>query len=221
MSSSNLVKTYYDINRLVIWQDDVSEENGKKARMVFGFRDGNPRITVYTGNTGAESIISFPADIPHMVTIMNYIKDIAVAEPGKKISVESKTSVYENNKPTTEKKVVSTLYIGKSKEGLVYLSVISENKPKYIFTIKTSPYHTFRDNEKNPIPESMISQRMAIGIADLMLNTISNILVQYTNDEYKTGARKLGQIKNAVLNGSVDKNAVKAEMIKDLDDLQF
>ena len=146
-TNPKLIKTYYDISKLVIWGDDSSDgENGnKRPRMVFSFRDGNPRITVYTGITGQNGVISFPSDYPTMVAIVNILKDVIVSEPGNKFSISSLTNVYENNKPTKEKKIVSTLYIGKSKDGLIYFSVIAENKPKLVFTIKPSPFHVFKD----------------------------------------------------------------------------
>ena len=217
MAVSNVVKKYYDLSRLVIWQDGDNEDGSKKARMVFGFRDGNPRITVYTNAQGGEGVIAFPCDIPHMCAIMSYVNDIANGPAGAKVSVESLTSVYNNNKPTMEKKVMSTLYIGKSKEGLVYFSVISEGKPKLIFTLKTSQYHGFRDSDKNVIPDSEISKRMAIGLSDLVLSAISQIMVQYTNEEYNDGIRKSTIIKqpNSIANNETTKN----EILQDLDDL--
>lgn len=214
---SQLYKKYYDVARLVIWGDD-DDDNNRKARLVFGFRDGNPRITVYTGGTGAEGMISFPSDAPTMVTILNYLKDIAKSEPGTKMSFDSMTTLYENNKPTKEKKVLSTLYIGKSKEGLVYLSLISENRPKLIFTITTSPYHAFRDAEKNNIPESKVSEVMAMGIADTALNVIAQAMIQYSNEEYAFGGRKQGEIKSATTRPSSN-DPIKNEILQDLDDI--
>jgi hypothetical protein len=216
---SNLVKKYFDVARLVIWGDG-DEEGNRKPRLVFGFRDGNPRITVYTGQQGNDSVISFPSDSPTMISILTYMKDIAKSAPGTKILVESLTLVYENNRPTKEKKVISTLYIGKSKEGLVYLSVISENKPKLIFTIKPSTYHTFKDGDKANIEDSKISELMTIGIADTMLNIIGQILVQYSNDEYTSGIRKQASIKSA--NGNfTSTDPVKNEILQDLDDISI
>lgn len=214
---SQLYKKYYDVARLVIWGDD-DEDNNRKARLVFGFRDGNPRITVYTGAMGLEGMIAFPTDAPTMVTILNYLKDIAKSEPGTKMSFDSLTTVYENNKPTKEKKVLSTLYIGKSKEGLIYLSVMSENRPKLIFTIKSSPYHAFRDTDKNIIPESKISEAMAIGIADTALNIIAQALVQYTNEEYTFSGRKQGEVKTQN-SKPVQNDPIKNEILQDLDDI--
>lgn len=215
-----LVKTYYDISKFVLWSDSA-DDNSRKARLVLSFRDGNPRITVYAGGT-VDSVISFPSDIPTIVSVFNYMKEIAKSAPGTKIAVESLTTLYQDNKPTKEKKLVSTLYIGKSKEGLVYLSVISEGKPKLVFTIKSSDYHTFKDSDKNNIPADKISEMMAIGMADMALNIVSNIVLQYTNEEYSSGIRKVGEVRSASgTTSSTTSDPVKNEILQDLESLNL
>lgn len=213
---NQLVKTYWDIAKLVVWGDEATEGDSKRPRLVFGFRDGNPRITVYTGVSGPGGVISFPSDYPTMVGVINILKDVIAAAPGTKFSIDSLTSVYENNKPTTEKKVVATLHIGKSKDGLVYFSVITEGKPKLVFTIKASPFHAFRDSEKNIVPDNVISCKIAAGLADLILNIISNVIVNYTTEEY-TGDRKPVAIKGSQ-NGPAP---APLNMSSDIDDLNL
>lgn len=187
---------YIDISKVTLWADSNTEN---KARLVFGFRDGNPRITVYTGITGKEGVISFPSDIPTMVYILNLIKEVAKAEPGYKQQVQSLTTVYVDNKPTNDKKVLSTLFIGKSKEGIVYISLIMEDKPKIVFPIKPSPYHVFKDGEGNFIDDKILSEKLAISIADVMLNVIGTFIVDITEDEY-TSKRKPTLIKGRISN---------------------
>ena len=184
MTNPKIYGTYCDIERIVIWGDESVDQQSRRPRLVFSFRDGNPRITVYTGQKSPNGVISFPCDVPHMVTILNYIKDIASAEPSSKITVDSLTTKYVDNKPTNDTELVSTLHIGKSKEGIVYLSVIAENKPKMVFSIKPSKFHVFRDAEKNVIPDNVISCKMATKIADLLLGLIANVVLQYTNERY-------------------------------------
>lgn len=215
---SKLLKMYYDVSKIVLWgETDSSEEGAKPPRFILSFRDGNPRFVVYTGLSGKESVITFPCDAIHMTTIMNFLQDVANGEPNDRIEVGSYGTVWENNKPTKEKVSKGVLYIGKSKEGIVYFSVIAENKPKIIFPIKCSPYHSFRDREKNLIPDSVISKKMALGLADLVLDVIKTNIVNYTNEEYENGKKQTStdpQGNFQVKNSSADKNQVS-----DLDDL--
>lgn len=182
-----LVKTFADIGKFILWADlEEGKEDSKKAKLIFSFRDGNPRFTVYTGVPGKDGVISFPSDIPTMTYIFQLIKEAATAEPDFKQVVSSLTSVYVDNKPTNEKKVLSNLYIGKSKEGIVYLSLIMEGKPKIIFTIKPSAFHVFKDKDGNLIKDSIVSAKMAIGISNFLLNIMSSVIMEYTKEEYNT-----------------------------------
>lgn len=222
MSNSTLVKKFHDISKFVIWGEKPADNpNAKAPTMTFSFRDGNPRFVVYTGLTGPEGVITFPSDYPTMVATIMLLKDIIKGQPGEKVAVDSLAYVYKDNAPTTEKRVVSTLYIGKSKDGLIYFSVISENRPKIVFTIKPSPFHAFRDGEKNIISEAMISERMATGLADMILNIISNVIVNYSDEEYRGGKKQL-EIKpytGKQGNNTANNTIVKGDIIDDLESL--
>lgn len=171
---------FFDISRFVIWADEESEH--KTSRIVFSFRDGNPRLTVYVNDKEVKPI-SFPSDAVTMTTIAQYIEEAADAEPGYKVSIDSLTKVYEDNKPTDVKKLVSTLFVGKTQEGVVYLSVVAENKPKLIFFIKPSPYHVFKDKDKNVIPESVISCRLAKAIASMIKDCVTIGIFEHAKEQ--------------------------------------
>lgn len=214
---SKVYQTYYDVARFVLWADNP-EEQGKRARFVLSFRDGNPRFVVYTGGLGRDSVLNFPMDVVHLTTIMNYLKDIASGPNDSQVNVDSLTTIYENDKPTKQKKVLSTLHMGKSKDGIVYLSVTADARPKIIFPIKPSPFHIFRDSNKEVVPDAAISKNMAIGIANVVLDTVTRVMVDYTNEEYSDGARKPAPIK-APGGGNSGGARNAAPQFSDLDDI--
>lgn len=191
---SKIYQSYYDVSRFVLWADNPAEE-GKRARFVLGFRDGNPRFIVYTGGLGRDAVINFPMDNVHLTAVMNQLKDIAAGPNGEKIYIESLTSVYENDKPTNQKKVLSTLVIGKSKDGVVYLSVIMEGRPSIVFPISPSPFHVFRNSNKEVMEPGVVSRVMAVGVANIVLDTVGRVMMDYTNEEYDNGPRKPTPIK--------------------------
>ena len=216
---SKTYQTYYDVSRFVLWADNPDDE-GKRARFVLSFRDGNPRFVVYTGGQGKDAVINFPMDIPTLTATMNYLKDIANGPEGTQTSVESLTTVYENDKPTKQKKLLSTLRMGKSKDGIVYLSILAEARPKIVFPIKPSPYHVFRDANKEVLPEAQVSKSLTIGIADLILDAVARIMVDYTNEEYDGGARKPTPLKLSTGgSGSYQGKAAAQPQFSDLDDI--
>lgn len=219
---SHVYKKYYDISRYTIWGDPV-EEGAKSSRMIVSLRDGNPRLVVSTGTgTGVESMITFPSDMATMTTIFSMLKDIALnKEPGHKEIVESLTNVYVNDKPTKDKRVVSTLYVGKSKEGVMYLSVVAESRPKLVFKFIPSNYHIFKDGSGNKIPDSVISTRLAVAFADTMLDAVANIMIQYTNEEYTESPRGNASIKQPD-NKNVKTNTLDSKgILQDLEALDL
>lgn len=221
---SKLYKKYYDVSKLVIWGEGDVDGDNKRPRLVFGFRDGNPRFIVYTGLQGREGVINFPCDYIHMTATMNFLKDIIAGPPGEKIMVDSLRAVYENDKPTKEKQVTSTLHVGKSKDGIIYFSLISEGRPKIVFPVKMSPYHSFRDTSKNAIPDAVISQKLALGLADMILNIVANSIIAYTNEEYSNGKKqgstdtRGGEAAGQVAAGNSSAGN-RQNLVQDLDDL--
>ena len=215
---SLLHKKYYDVSKLVVWSEPVEGvSDGKRPRLIFSFRDGNPRIVVNTGAQGMEGMITFPCDYIHLTTTMNMLKDIANGPVGDKFTVDSLKPVYEDNKPTNQKQIVSTLQIGKTKEGIVYFMLIAENKPKIVFPMKPSPYHVFRDGSKEVIPDAMLSKYLALSLANLVLEIVADSIMRYTDEEY-LGGKKQGSTERA--DGATAGNQQgNKNIIQDIDDL--
>ncbi len=225
MSQPYIYQRYFDLTRIVLWGDKPETTGDEKTpKLQLGFRDGNPRFIVNTGVMGLEGMINFPSDIPTMASILVMLQEVAEGEAGKeKYCVDSLAPVYVNDKPTNEKRVVSKLYVGKSKDGMVYLSVITEGKPKLIFTIKPTAYHAYRDRDNNKVADSEISRVMAIGLSKIMLTAISQVMVQYSMEEYAHSGRKQGTTnKNATTTTTYNKpkSTMKdSPVLDDLDDI--
>lgn len=221
--STLLQKKYYDVSKLVIWGEGDADGDNKRPRMVFSFRDGNPRFVVYTGLQGKEGVINFPCDAIHMTASMLMLEDIANGQAGEKFMLESMRTVYENDKPTKEKLVAATLHCGKSKDGIMYFSVISEGRPKIVFPIKTSPFHAFRDTSKNVMADAYVSQKMAQGISQLIRGMVSDVLLKYSDEEYANGKKqgstdvRGGEAAGQVAAGNAGGN--NRNLVQDLDDL--
>lgn len=205
-------KKFSDITGFVLWSDSSIEN--KRARLVLSYRDSNPRFTVYTGAPGREGMISWPCDLPHFVTILNMLKDIANGPNGDKKVIDSLMVKYENDKPTNEKMLVSKLVIGKNNEGVCYMALIDENKPKIAFEIKPSQYHIFRDSNGEMIPTSTVSKLMTIGIADSLLNLVSVTMLEHTKETYENITNR-SEIKPRGRGGK-DNSSTAKEQFEDL-----
>lgn len=225
--STQMYRTFYDVSRFVLWADSPSED-GKRARFVLSFRDGNPRFIVYTGGTGRDTSITFPMDYITITNIMTMLKEIAVGPNNTHQIVESLTTEYVDDKPTQNKRVSSTLHLGKSKDGIVYLSITAEGRPKIVFPIKSSPFHVYRNSAKEELAQSVVSQQMTIGLVSLVLAAVSRAMMDYTSEEYASGARKPTEIKGRAGDGTpVGGNSTGARarlpqpQFDDLDDMML
>lgn len=194
---NTLYKRYYDIGKVTIWADSegTNDQNAKRPRMVLSFRDGNPRFNVYTGETGPNGIIFFPMDVYTFGAVIETLKLVIDSEPGTKLSIDSLGSVWENDKPTNKTRVVSVLYIGKTKDGVIYLSVIDETKPKIVFPLKSTKFHNFYDTNKEKRNDGEISKLLARGLVTTFTQMVSNVIAAYVEQEYKYGQYKPGVIK--------------------------
>lgn len=215
--SQQLYKTFYDVPKLTVWGDSIDSEGGKgRARLSFGFRDGNPRFIVNTGEaTGGAGMIIFPMDFMTFGGVCEVIDRIIQAEPGAKCSITSLGVKYENDQPTKEKRLVATFYVGKTKEGVVYFSVISDDKPKLVFPLKTSPFHQWFGNDREQLSEAEVSAILAKGFVRNMSELASHALLVYTSEEYAAGGRKLGAIQVKDKKHGND----KTQIVDDLDSL--
>lgn len=221
MSEAKAYKTYYDIAKLVVWGEQ-SGENNRRSRMIFGFRDGNPRVIVYTGETGPAAVLTFGAEHLTFGYFLETVNAAIAAEPGTKFQVDGLTPIYEDNKPTDQFKLLSSLFVGKSREGIIYFSVIMEGKPKLVFSLKPSVYHKFYDGSKNPIPDADVSTRMATALVKYLYGILNLLLVNYTDEEYVHGTRRPAPIKGF---GAADQPKQKAkasdDLISDIDELDL
>lgn len=217
----HLVKTFFDLPLLVMWGDKVNEDN-KRCRLTFGFRDGRPRLTVSTGASGRDGMIIFPADVPTMTAMMMYLNEVATGPVDNRISNDSLAPVYVDNKATAEKKIRGTLIMGKAKDGMVYITVIAEGFPKIIFPFKPSDFHIFRNANKEVIPPAELSTKMALAYSEQVRNLITKAIFLHAQEEYDAGDRKLSSTERSggvSSTGASHNTGASTNKFQDLDDI--
>jgi len=216
MSKQSLYKKYADIGRINIWGEEL--ENGKRPRLVFGFRDGNPRIIIYTGEQGQQGVITYGMDMLVFGVFLETLKEIIEAAPSEKETIDS---ILPPSDGLPEKNI-GVLHVGKTKEGIIYLSVIAESKPKLVFTLKPSKFHRFFNSSKNEMETSRISVRMATALYKYLYNIMSQVAVDYMVEEYTFGPREAATI---VGYGAPEENkpktAPKGAVLEELEELDL
>lgn len=168
-----------DIKRLTLFADGV---DGKRARFQFAVRQGFPRVTVFTGAPGPDGVIQGPIDLEGMMVWCQKLREIADAQPGDKYAMILKTMVYVDNKPTTDRKVMSTLFCGKDESGMVWIGLHTEGKPKIKFTFQFTDFMELHKGDGSHPTASEISCIIAKSYATLIENILPPYLLQYTID---------------------------------------
>lgn len=176
--SDKLIGKIFNFRRLCLFTTGVTEK--KRAQLQFSAREGYPRITVFTGAPGRDGVISGPLDMETIMTIAARIRVIANGPRDQKETFILKNLVYENDKPTKERKVVSQLFIGKDEKGLTWIGLISDSHPKLKFTFQFSDFIELRKSDGQPPSEEEMSTHVAMAFAQLIETVYPQYMMAYS-----------------------------------------
>jgi len=170
--SADLRGRIVDFEKLILFTD--STEPGKRARMQFGGRDGNFRITVFTGtgSTAKEGVIQCPLDPMSFDSFLTLFESIIRGESGSKSKITAKTLVYENDKPTDQMKVMSELWFGKNAEGIVWIALSAPSYPKLTFEFRGSRFAEFYQKDGTPLSDQDLSKLTAGSFVRVLRDTM-------------------------------------------------
>ncbi len=137
---------YTNFDKLNLYTEIEGSNPPANARLIWGARNGNPRITVFYGNSDGRKNIPAGFDQISFMKLISNIK--SMLDEGK----EDKRMVrnFIRNKETKNLDVMSELWYGVNNEGCLWLAVTSSNHPKIMFKVKASDWHSFINNEGKP-----------------------------------------------------------------------
>jgi len=173
-------------------------EEGTDARLIFGFINNAPRVTVFTNvksdnkpETG-NGRISANMDIPTFYMFLKDVEEIANGPNDVKIYYENYGHIYLNNERSEQPSVISELWVGKDNVGMVWMSVTAEGRPNLKFEFKLGSYHRIY-KEGKAISKSNESKEVALAMVSAFRNIYSNVAIS----EYVDVAALKREIKNA------------------------
>lgn len=153
-----------------------------RSKLSFGFRDGNPRITVFTNDpndTIAKGII-YAGLSPEMFEIFLTVFETVIRTKDEvKQAIDCYTSRYEDNKPTGERLLNSQVWVGKDANQLIWLSVTAENRPRIKFTFQVSEWHKIYHSDGTLITEAEGSRLAAMAHLNLLRQVYGHLLANY------------------------------------------
>lgn len=129
-----------------------------KARLVWGLRNSEPRISVFIPKSGDEKaeIISAPLGVYGMMMLLEGMAGMVDAPEDTKAKVDCRTSIRdEDGKTTKETRVQSEVWYGKDKDGYCWISIVEGDKTRIKFVWSLWDFHVFyhSNGEKYTGPE--------------------------------------------------------------------
>ncbi len=171
-----------------------STGGNSRAKLVWGIRDGNPRIAVFTNDptdTVKSGVISAPMDPITFYTFIEMLKRAATASGETKYKLDCFTTRRDESGAAIEKVLLSEVYMGKDSDGCVWMSVVEGSRPKIKFIFTISDYHKLYKTDGTELTKAEYSTVVALATINSIL-PIYEKYMQEANEEQRLRPRVKG-----------------------------
>lgn len=160
-----------------------SKDKTDRATLQWQVEYDNPRIVVYTSsnhiNTKKITAAFKFEDLPKVFALF---EDIIDGPNSKECAIECRNAVWLNNVNTGNTRIQCMLHIGKDEEGVVYIYLEEENKPKikFEFITNNNDWVVFRPGDQSKNTKSYLSAKYAtnwLSIVKYLLNVQADRLL--------------------------------------------
>ena len=173
------VYTIFDFEKLAL------QSTQGKAKLRFGIWRNLPRITVYTNDDNDKQnnygMITAGLDPSVYSTITQKLNDIVGAPNGTKFKVENYTSSKDNDTGKWKQEHVNDILMGKDDAGVIWISVIATDRPKFKFEFGNFRYHKFYNTDGQELSKAEISQIATKATIKLL----DNLYATYLTNNYE------------------------------------
>ncbi len=139
-------KSPLELDKLALYTKPASA-NDRTAKLVWSVVFNHPRLTLFTNKKELENKengwgrIIARLDILVAQSIIESLRSMVDAEPGTRMVIKNINYPINEGKRSETPVHVNDVILGKDKEGLIWISVVEENKPNIKFNIIFSDYH--------------------------------------------------------------------------------
>lgn len=149
----------------------------KRPRLVWGVRDNNPRITVYTNletDKASKGVIYAGINPETFYIFLNLFEKILAGPNGEKNKIDCFGTKWVDGERQEGKVLISELWFGKSAEGIAWLSLTAPDRPKIRFDLQISDYHKLFHNDGTVFTEQegsiLQAQALILGLRHAYLS---------------------------------------------------
>ncbi len=173
--------------KYTIWDFDklsMTSTQGR-AKLRFGIYNNNPRITIYTNDENDKKnnmgMITAPMDPLVFSTFLAKISECISSPPNTKFSIQNYTMKMADGEEKPKKVHLNDIYGGKDENGVIWISVVEGNRPKFKFEFGNYPFHKFYKTDGEEMSRAELSQLSA----KAAVNLFSDILSNYITSNYE------------------------------------
>lgn len=167
-------------NRKITMSVPCPSAKGKYSALMWNIVNNNPRITVFT-NDPADSTdggkISANMDIVTFYAFIELIKQMCAFDGETKVMIENKNFIFPGGKRSDQPVVVSELWVGKDKEGIVWISVTAKDRPRIKFPFGFADFHVFKKADGTPYTKAEMSVIAAQGYIEILQRFMAQLAV--------------------------------------------
>jgi hypothetical protein len=146
----------------------VENEQGKRSKLYFTLSGNNLTIKVYTGVTADQGnqngLIAAKLEGINFYTFLEMVME-AVKAPGEyKSKIEYSNYTFPGGKRSEQMSTISTVYVGKNAEGLVWLSIIDnihKERPRIQFPFGAGRSYNYKHGDGSDYTKAEVSQLFA------------------------------------------------------------
>lgn len=163
-----------DLNKYAMFTDAPGNP-GKRSRLVWGIRDGNPRISVFT-NVDSDTVKAplYAGMNPEtfFIFLNNFEKVIGGSAMDQKLKIDCLGNRRDKDgNMTQEKYLVSELYYGKDANGICWIALNSEGRPRVKFEFRVSDFHKLYHSNGDQMSEAECSCLQAMATIRALRDT--------------------------------------------------
>ena len=183
-------------NRKIQLVAECPADASKQSTMQWMLVANNPRLVVWTndpadtGESNGYGKITANLDMPTFVVFMNILADIIDGANDSKQYVENSNYIFPGGKRSDTPVLVSTLYCGKDKDGIVWISLIAKNRPIIKFVFGEGQFHHFHEKDGSPASKDKVSQLYAKAYTKLLYDMMEQLVVDLYVEPEKKDAPK-------------------------------
>lgn len=171
------VSAFRDLEKYGMYADNPGFPT-RKARLIWGFFDKNPRINIripVSENFQDDQKIMAPFTPESFQIFLSVFERIAKGENGKRSGVRCSTTRTNETTQLRERILSADVLFGKNEDGIVWIMLKADDRPEIYFEFTISDFTVFIQADGTPISKPAASTLQALAVFDALTDVVVRV----------------------------------------------